>query len=138
MESGNGLIRLTNYKIRYVSKSFGRARIVSIMLNEVSAIEVYFRSFIPALIVGVLFLLAALLIAADSPRSQSPLGLAVVGLVFIVYYFLSRKHVVSIVARGKRSIDFESRGLNTEAIMRFVDKVEKAKQEYEQELGSSN
>ncbi|XOV66806.1 MAG: hypothetical protein ACFHU9_14365 [Fluviicola sp.] len=130
-ESSNGLIKLTNHKIRYVSKSYGKARIISMMLNEVSAIEVHFRSYIPALIMGILFFLGALIVAADNQRNQTPLGLMIVGIIFVIYYFLSRKHVVSIVARGKGSIDFESKGISTNEIIHFVNKVEMAKQEYE-------
>jgi hypothetical protein len=128
--SENGLIQLTNHKIRYVSQSFGKASIVSIMLNEVTTIEVHFKSFLPALLIGILLVLTGLSLGVQN-QGSALLGLLFAGGLFILYYFLTRKHVVSIYSRGNRSIDFESNSLGRDAIMKFINQVEKAKLSYE-------
>lgn len=130
MSSDNGLIKLTNRKIRYTSESFGKANIVSIMLNEISAIEVYYKSYLPALLLGILFILLGLILGVQN-QGDALLALLILGVIFIIYYLMTRRHVVSIISNSGRAISFQSSGMRRETLLKFIDKVEKAKYEYD-------
>lgn len=125
-KSDNGLIELTNYKIRLQSESFGQSEIVSILLTEVSAIQVHFKSYVPAFIAGILFLLVGIGMGAGSAGGPFLLFF-LLGVALLIYYFYTRKHVVSVVSRSGLSLDFESKGMRRDAMKKFINQIEEAK-----------
>lgn len=126
-QSGGNLITLTNYRVRMTTKRFGKADIVSIPLQKVSTVEVNYHSVLIALILGVLFLVVGLLMASGG-RDAGPFGAmgALLGIIGIAYYYLTRKHVILISADNGRGIQFESKGLSQDAINKFINQVEGA------------
>ncbi|MCR9172351.1 MAG: hypothetical protein NXI10_07675 [bacterium] len=129
-ESSDGSVLLTNHKIRYTSNEKGHDRLTSIMLNEIATIEIVYVDNRIYLIIGIILCLGIFTLNVIG------LACALFGGGLLAYYFLSKKHVISIISSASRSIDFETKGLKTKQIMRFVDQIESAKQLYEIELFS--
>ncbi|HTM91772.1 MAG TPA: hypothetical protein VL095_05110, partial [Flavisolibacter sp.] len=52
-QSDNGQITLTTHRLRYDNAAFSKAKIVSIMLENISSIEVDYKSWFLMLILGI-------------------------------------------------------------------------------------
>lgn len=122
-ESENKLITLTNFRLRYYSSNRGSAYIVSLMLNKISSIEVHYKSLWFLLIIGIVVIAGGLLAGAQNQGDMMIAGL-VIGLVLILIYFLSRKHVVTVSSMGGAKINFETKGMKRETLMNFINKIE--------------
>ncbi len=107
-ESDNKRIVLTSHRIRYNESGYQNANMTSIMLKQVSSIEITYESKLIYLIIGVITL---------------PI---IVGLLFLLLYYFSRKHVVVISSTGGAAIHFETKGMKREALNDFIDNVEEA------------
>jgi len=122
--SDNDIVILTSHRIRFDDSK----HVISIMLEKVSSIEVHYRSWLICLLVGILAAAAGLGIGADNNGQAMIVGL-VLGAVLILAYFLTRKHVISIASDGGTKINFETRGMKREAILKFINQIEKAKKD---------
>lgn len=122
-ESENKLITLTNFRLRFNSSNRGSAYIVSFMLNKISSIEVHYKSLWLLLIIGIVVIAGGLLAGAQNQGDMMIAGL-VIGLVLILIYFLSRKHVVTVSSMGGAKINFETKGMKRETLMNFINKIE--------------
>lgn len=108
-ESDNKQIRLTTHRVRYHETPTKDSNFTSIMLDKISSIELtYYKSSIWLLIIGILTL---------------PI---LVGLILIVIFFTSKKHIVSITPDGGNPIIFETKGMKRDFLESFIDKVEAA------------
>ncbi len=107
-ESGNRQVMLTTHRLRYHEGTSSNSDFTSIMLDKISSIEVKYQSNILFLIIGVITI---------------PI---VVGIVFILIYYFTRKHVVSVNPDGGKSIIFETRGMKREYLEEFIFKIESA------------
>lgn len=128
-QSANNVVTLTTHRIRYNATNSSQSHLVSMMLEKVSSCETRYQSWPVLLVLGAV---AILLGAFSLQRLGGPEvpGLAiVVGLVFIVAYFTTRKHIVSIASDGGSRIGFVTTGLKREAVVAFVNGIEKAKNE---------
>lgn len=128
-QSDKNIVTLTNKRIRYHDKAFGRAHINGIMLENIGSIEAHFTSSVLLLILGIVAILAGLFIATVSNNdNDASMGLLAifVGVVFVILYFFSRKYFLTIYSNGQGKINFEAKGMKKEAILDFINKVEKA------------
>ena len=108
-ESGNKKIRLTTHRLRYYNTSKKNSNYKSIMLDKISSIELtYHKSSIWLLIIGILTIPFLL------------------GIVLIIIFFTSKRHVVNITPDGGKSITFETRGMKRDFLDEFIYKVEAA------------
>jgi hypothetical protein len=127
-ESDNKEILLTSHRIRYFSKSWGKTKVISMMLENISSIEVHYSSNIIILAAGCIFILAGLIAGGNDQGDPMILGL-IVGSLLILSYFITRKHVVTISSDGGTQINLVTGGMKSEVIIGFIDKIEKAKSE---------
>lgn len=125
-QSGDKTISLTSHRIRYNANSTGNAYIVSIMLEKISSIEIRYTSWIIVLVIGVILLAGGILLGSQNNGDAMVVGI-VAGLVCILLYFITRKHIVSIASDGGAKINFQTKGLKREAILEFINKIEVAK-----------
>lgn len=137
-ESGDKSIVLTNYRLRRHISGGGHAHIVSIMLGHISNIEVRYKSYLLMLIVGVLLLPIGAMAALGTGEPTAGVPVSLLGLILIIIYFVTRKHVISIYADSGRSIDFATKGLKRDAILKFVNQIEDAKLNWLQSSGISH
>ncbi|GDX53477.1 hypothetical protein LBMAG27_25240 [Bacteroidota bacterium] len=125
-QSNDKQVTLTTYRVYYDSSQFGKAHTASIMLEKISSVEIHYSSWILFLILGGLFAIAGLACGANNQGPAMMLGLAIAA-VLILFYFLTRKHVVTIASDGGAKINFRTKGIKREAIIDFMNQVDKAK-----------
>lgn len=107
LESDNNQIRLTTHRLRYSESARSSSDFTSIMLDKISSIELtYYKSSIWLLIIGII---------------TTPV---IVGIILIIIFFTSKRHVVSVTPDGGKPIIFETKGMKREFLEDFIDKVE--------------
>jgi hypothetical protein len=127
--SGDSSIILTDFRI---IQSFNKD-VVSISLDKISCIKVHYTSKVYLLIVGLIlcsFGLVAMSQAGGSSEMSISGGAFLIGAIFIISYFSSRKHVVSVVSDSGQGIEFITQGIKTEDVLEFINKVDKAKVDF--------
>ncbi|KAB1064735.1 hypothetical protein [Salibacter halophilus] len=108
-ESNNKQIRLTTHRLRYHETPKRNSNFTSIMLDKISSIELtYYKSNVWLLIIGIITI---------------PV---LIGIVLIIIYYKSKRHVVSITPDGGKPIIFETKGMKRNFLESFIDKVEAA------------
>ena len=127
-EANDKTIRLTSHRIIHYKDGYTESKLVSITLEKISSIEVHYKSWLLLLILGILTILAGLMAGAQRHEDVMKLGL-VVGVGLILAYLGSRKHLLTISSDGGAKIHIETRGMKREAIWRFINQVDAAKDE---------
>lgn len=128
-QSKDSKVVLTNYRLRYQESSASNARVISIMLEKISSIEVHYKSYPVYIILGILiggmgyFFSGGL---GSRMELQLKIVCLVVAVLFVLVYFMSRRHMVSVASSGA-TIDFHTRGMRRDSILEFVNKIEQAK-----------
>ncbi|RLD83952.1 MAG: hypothetical protein DRJ10_02460 [Bacteroidetes bacterium] len=105
-ESSNRQVMLTTHRLRYHESASRNANFTSIMLDKISSIELTYQSNVWLLIIGILTI---------------PI---IVGIILIILFFTTKKHVVSIIPDGGKPIVFETRGMKRDYLEDFINKVE--------------
>jgi hypothetical protein len=124
-QSDGNIITLTNIRIRYSDKQFGKAHIISIMLEKVGSIEVKYQSNIVLLILAIIGFLAALFGLASNESELVFFGL-IAGGILTASYLGTRKHALAITSDSGKGILFHTKGMKQEAVLKFIDQVEQA------------
>ncbi|MDA9970507.1 hypothetical protein N9E56_01590 [Flavobacteriaceae bacterium] len=107
LESDNNQLRLTTHRLRYHETAKSNSDFTSIMLDKISSIELtYYKSSMWLLIVGIITI---------------PI---IVGIILIIIFLTSKRHVVSVTPDGGKPIVFETKGMKHEFLEDFIDKVE--------------
>lgn len=129
-QTPNNVVMLTTHRIRYNNASSYESRLVSIMLEKVSSCEVTYQSSPALLLIGSLIMLMGGLALTQNGDIQAGgiLGLAF-GFVLVLLYLSTRRHIIKIASDGGTHIGFETKGLKREAVVSFINSVEKAKNE---------
>ena len=108
LESDNRQIMLTSHRLRYHESTSKNSNFISLMLDKISSIELTYQSNIWLLIIGIITI---------------PL---IIGIVFIIQFFTTKRHVVSIIPDGGKPIVFETKGMKRDYLEDFINKVEDA------------
>jgi hypothetical protein len=74
-----------------------------------------------------LFFLAGF-ISGTQNEVEAMIGLTTAGIALIVFYFLTRKHVVSIISDSGKAFHFDSKGMKRDVLLKFVNQIEDAKE----------
>lgn len=107
LESDNKQVRLTTHRLRYYETPTRNSNFTSIMLDRISSIELtYHKSSIWLLIIGILTV---------------PI---IIGIILIVLFFTSKRHIVTITPDGGKPIIFQTKGMKRDFLEDFIDKVE--------------
>jgi len=129
--SNKDVITLTNLRIiQRVDKD-----IATISLDKVSCIKVHYVSKWYYLVIGVPGTFFGLMAVLNS-RQESVIsfGILLIGVIFLLSYYFSRKHSVSIISDSGTSIDFQTQGIKNEDVIAFINDVDKAKIELMQKV----
>ncbi|GET26139.1 hypothetical protein [Prolixibacter sp. NT017] len=120
-EADNKLITLTTHRVRMNTGS----RIVSIMLSQVSSVEIHYITNIWYLIVAIVSALGGIFYSLSE---EDPSGFIIGGIIAVVFYYIfikTKKHTLSIGSSSNK-INFQIKGVGHENIIRFVNDLEKA------------
>ena len=123
LSSDNGVLSLTNYRVKFDAKALGAAKYVSISLDNVSSCGLVTVSN------PVLLAIAAIcaIVAIAAPDMGARLLLALIGVAFVVGYFATRSGVITVSSTGGEGITVPAKGMNREQILSFVEAVTEAK-----------
>jgi hypothetical protein len=123
LTSYNGVLTLTNYRVKYDAKAQGATKFVTITLDAVASCGLVTKSY------PILLILAAVsAIAAIIQRSSGALGtLLFIALCFVAAYFFTRSGVITIRSQGGEHIDVPAKGMKPEIIRGFIEAVVEAK-----------
>lgn len=127
--SNEDMIILTSRRIQLSSKEWGKSYQITIFLENISSIEVLYKS-IPLFLViaGFCFLIGLLTLSqAQTNGATLPFGSFIVGIIFLIVWLYSRNHQVSIASNGGGKINFRVDNMKALAVADFIDKVILAK-----------
>jgi citrate lyase synthetase len=103
-----------------VDSVWGQANFISIFLEDISSIEVKYRS-------SIILLILCGLSAVGSLILKNPSGFIICAVFFAAYWF-TRKHVISISSKGGSSLFFQIQEMDDKKIQDFIHEVSLAKQ----------
>lgn len=123
LSSNNGVLSLTNYRVKFDAKASGQSKYVSIALDNVSSCGLVTQSR-PAL----LFIAAICAVIAVALSDKGALiGLLVVAIAFVIAYLVTRTAVITVSSNGGEGICVPAKGMAREDIVSFLEAVMAAK-----------
>lgn len=123
--SNNDKVNLTNHRIQMRDSVWGKSYTISIFLEDISSIEIKYKSILWLLILGSLCLLSEVYMLNNGGGNE---WLLILGIGFIAAWWFSRRHVISISSDGGSSLSFIVEDMGDEKINDFVYNVSLAKQ----------
>jgi len=120
--------QLTNLRItQEYSDFFGAAYKNSIFLEKISSVEVHFKSKPIYLVLGVIIFILGIWAKSEFREDSAFTFGLIVSVVFIVAFFLTRKHVISVTPDGGKSIDITVKGVGETRIEEYITNIQEAK-----------
>lgn len=131
VKSDNGVLTLTNYRVKYDAAAKGDSKYVSIPLDAVSSCGLVTRSY------PVLLLLAVIagIVALAQPERAFSFVLLALALSFAVAYQTTRAGVITISSNGGENITVPAKGMGRHRIVYFVEAVMQAKLKFTGKIG---
>ncbi|NOQ26996.1 MAG: hypothetical protein GQ564_16670 [Bacteroidales bacterium] len=120
-EADNKLVTLTSHRIRMNTGN----KIVSIMLSQVSSIEIHYVTNILYLIIAAIGAVGGIILTISEGDVS---GLIIGGVIAAIFYFAfvkTKKHTLSIESPSNK-IEIMIKGMSHENILGFVNDVEQA------------
>jgi hypothetical protein len=124
--SNEDRIILTNFRITKRDEIWGKSYRISIFLEDISSIEVHFKSNIILLSIGILLILAGGVIG-DLGGAESSAGPLLLGGIFIAVWWFSRKHIVTVSSDGGSSLNILVKGMSDAKIEDFITSIQEVK-----------
>lgn len=122
VQSNDTKVILTNYRIHMNDSTWGQSYFINIFLEDVSTIEVKYKSNIWLLVVAAFLIFIGVYLRG----TVSSFGI-IAGVLFLVLWWFGRKHVVSISSNGGSVLNFIVQGMGDDEIEGFIQKVFLAK-----------
>ena len=119
---------LTNKRIWNEDTNGGKSFYQSITLPHVSSIQCLTEEFIILLIIGIICGASAIYFGLSNLTPQATAS-AVVCAIFVILYFATKGSTV-IVASSSAKIKLSIKGMKKDKVMQFIDKIEKAIEDY--------
>lgn len=123
--SADDTIILTTNRIR--QRLEGGKIVNSVMLDNIDAVRSEFESRPWLIGLGIASFLAAAIFYAGNESSFSVIGV-IAGITFIIMYFSSRRHVITIRS-SSTSIVFQTNDMSEEQVLEFLNRVEEARKD---------
>ena len=126
LASDNGVLTLTNYRVKYDAKGTGASKFVSISLKAVSSCGLVTRTRPILLILAAIAAIAAFV----QPESAARYGLFLIALCLFAAYFLTRSGVITISSNGGEGIMVPAKDMSRDRILAFLEAVMDAKLQF--------
>jgi hypothetical protein len=120
-----GLI-ITNLRVFSKSSAKGKSDYNVIPIKKVAHIESKYISYPPLIIIGILALLSAIGLYMDHPESTDnpfPYAIGFIGLLLIIFYFLSIRFAITITSDGGVKLIGSGKQIKKELIEDFIAKI---------------
>lgn len=125
--SNEDKIVLTNHRIQMTDSLWGQSFTIWIFLEDISSIEIKYRSRIAFLILAAISVLTGYAMSIRFRGNPEMFSGLIVGGIFFALWWFSRKHVISISSNGGSALNFMVQGMADEKINDFAYKVSLAK-----------
>ncbi len=122
LESDNGELVLTTHRVRLDTKSLGKRKITSMLLQELSSCELSHRSYPILLLIAVIGVVIA--VAGGNPDAIG--AGAIIAIISLISFFVTRKQALCLATAGAPII-VETKGMNPDYVKNFIDETEIAK-----------
>lgn len=129
LASDNNKIFLTNYRVHMQVKEWGFNYSIGIFLEDISSVEVKYKSNILLLLIGCLIFISSIIFGLTENESEVLSVGMLVGLISLFLWWLSRRHVICISPNGGAKMTFSIRGFDSDKIDDFILKLSQAKEE---------
>lgn len=129
LTSNNDKVILTDHRIHMKVKDWGIDYSIGIFLEDISSIEVKYKSNLILLLVGILSIVGSMFYGLSENQSDIMVLGLILGLILLGLWWFSRQHIVSISPNGGEKLNFSIQGFDAEKVEDFVWKVSKAKAE---------
>src|SRR5580658_7309439 len=129
VNSNQDKIMLTNQRIHLSDREWGRAHQLTIFLENISSIEMIYKSNPLLVILMGVCLLVGLYASSRGYQSDTILqnGCFIFSVIFLVFWIFSKSRMVTIHSRGGSKLNFRVTGMKTSEVIGFIDKVIAAK-----------
>jgi len=129
VSSNQDTVVLTNQRVHHADKEWGRSHQITIFLENISSIEMLYKSNPIFLVVAIFCFLLGFYAMQQTQTNGGNLPTIsfVVGVVLLAFWFYSRTRQVSISSNGGGKLNFRVDGMKADAVEEFVDKVIHAK-----------
>ena len=124
-------IILTNQRIKLTESVLGKSNTICIFLENISSIEIKYKSSLIFAVLGVLNILLGIYMKMQGNSNEI---IFILGGAFLAVWWFTRKHVIAISSNGGSSLDFIIQGMDNEKINDFFYSVSLAKQKRVNEL----
>lgn len=129
LTSNNDKVILTDHRIHMKVKDWGIDYSIGIFLEDISSIEVKYKSSLILLLAGIISIVGSVLYGLSENQSGILVLGLILGLILLAFWWFSRQHIVSISPNGGAKLNFSIQGFEAEKVEDFVWKVSKAKAE---------
>lgn len=119
LKSDSGQFLLTDRKVRFTIKNWGRLNVKSIMLNKISSVEISFKSSYLLLVIAVL---SVVLGYFSGNENGNTFGI-IFGFLFVIFYFMTLKRVM-VISSPSTSISISVKKIGNKEAVEFMDQLE--------------
>jgi hypothetical protein len=129
VSSNQDKIILTNQRIHLSDSEWGKSYQITIFLENISSIEMLYKSNPLLLVLATVCLLVGLFTTSAGFENNSTLrvGGFMLSIIFLVFWFYSKNRMVTIAPNGGSKLNFRVDGMKTLDVTGFIDKVMQAK-----------
>lgn len=132
-QSDGNLVTLTNLRLRYTNSQRGKAHIISFLLEKVSSVEIHYRSKTFLIIIAIITIAGGLIAGVNGDEEFISIGIGA-GILFIILYFIYRRHYLTISSDSGNKINFHIKGMKRDKVLIFVNQLESAIKQRREEL----
>ncbi len=125
--SKDNTVTPTNYRVQHSIENASNKHTVSIFLSKISSVELHYKTAPIFLLVVILIALASIILGPTGNQKEILYAGLLLGGLFILFFFLSRRHTITISSDGGAKINFHTKGMHKDAILNFINQVEKQK-----------
>jgi hypothetical protein len=129
VSSNENRVVLTNLRIQRSTKDWGRSHQITIFLENISSIEMLYRSNPLLLVLTGFFFLVGLMTSSAGYENDATLrfGGFILSIIFLGLWFYSKSRLVTIASNRGSKLNFRVDGMKTPDVLEFIDKVMQAK-----------
>ncbi len=118
--SGNGNAILTNLRIQYSDKKWGKAYTLSMLLKNISTVEVNYKSNRLLLIIAGLIFLVGLITGEQLFISTT------IAVLLTLFFLVTRRHYITIASNGGAKMNLLVKGMKSKNVLHFLNQIEQA------------
>ena len=131
LEANRGVLVLTTRRVRLAQTSFGHASVVSITLDSIAScglVTLTYPALLAVAFVSAIMGLGFLVLAHEKDAFYFAIGMFFLlsALVWILVFLVTRRGVLELASAGAK-IQMDAKGLGRDALMEFIDTLERAK-----------